>query len=62
MTAMHFMMYSRAKYKFILDTKVQSKQVFKGNTADLDLPEKKYLIQNDAFDMIQSYKEIADTF
>lgn len=51
---------SNDKYKFILDTKVQSKQVFKGNTANLDLPEKKYLIQNDAFDMIQSYKEIAD--
>lgn len=49
------------KYKFILDTKVQSKQVFKGNTVDLDLPEKKYTIQNDAFDMIQSYKEIADS-
>ncbi|WP_241994007.1 AAA family ATPase [Mesobacillus foraminis] len=44
-------------YKFILDTDLKIKEVFKGNL-DIDLPEKKYLIQTDAFYQSESYKLI----
>ena len=48
------------KYKFILDTDVKLKSVFKGNIdIDVDyLPEKKYSIQNNAFNEPESYKQI----
>jgi 5-methylcytosine-specific restriction endonuclease McrBC GTP-binding regulatory subunit McrB len=45
------------KYKFILDTDVKVRSVFKGNV-DVDLPEKKYSIQNDAFYNKESYIQI----
>lgn len=43
--------------KFVLDTKVKLKNVFKGNP-DIDLPEKKYEIQTEAFYRTDSYKQI----
>lgn len=48
------------KYKFILNTDVKIKRVFKGNLEiDVDyLPEKKYSIQNSAFNETESYKQI----
>lgn len=48
------------EYKFILDKSVNPENVFKGDTSELDLPEKKYVIQKSAFGKIQSYKQIAD--
>lgn len=46
-------------YKFICDEEVKVKAIFKGNAEDLvDLPEKKYSINEKAFDRIESYKEI----
>ncbi|WKG33412.1 AAA family ATPase [Priestia aryabhattai] len=44
-------------YKFILDTDLKVKEVFKGNP-DVELPEKKFLIQTDAFYQSESYKLI----
>lgn len=50
---------SDPKFKFILDEKVKAKSIFKGNPEDIvDLPEKKYVIQDEAFEYIQSYIEI----
>lgn len=50
---------SDSKYKFIMNEPVKVKSIFKGNPEDVvDLPETKYMIQNDAFYYIQSYKEI----
>lgn len=46
-------------HKFILDSDVKAKDIFKGNIADeIDLPEKKYAINSEAFSKIESYKEI----
>lgn len=46
-------------FKFILDEQVKAKSIFKGNPEDIvDLPEKKYVIHNEAFENIQSYIEI----
>ena len=45
------------EYKFILDEELQPQKVFKGNP-NIDLPEKKYTIQKDAFENIESYIEI----
>ena len=45
------------EYKFILDKKVELKQIFKGNP-DIDLPPKRYSIQRSAFRKLQSYKQI----
>ena len=45
------------EYKFILDKKVELKQIFKGNP-DIDLPSKGYSIQKTAFKKLQSYKQI----
>ena len=45
------------QYKFILDTEIEAKDVFKGNV-DVDLPPKGYMIQHSAFKNIQSYKLI----
>lgn len=44
-------------YKFILDTKVKVREVFNGHP-DIDLPERSYQIQKDAFQKLKSYKEI----
>ncbi|MEC1071322.1 AAA family ATPase [Priestia megaterium] len=44
-------------YKFILDTELKVKEVFKGNP-DIELPEKNFLIQTDAFYQSESYKLI----
>ncbi|MDE7432281.1 MAG: AAA family ATPase [Lachnospiraceae bacterium] len=50
---------SDPKFKFILDEPVKAKSIFKGNPEDIvDLPEKKYVIQDEAFGYIQSYIEI----
>ena len=48
---------SSDRYKFILDEELQPQKVFKGNP-NIDLPEKKYTIQKDAFEHIESYIEI----
>ena len=45
------------EYKFILDKKIDIKQIFKGNP-DIDLPSKGYSIQHSAFRKLQSYKQI----
>lgn len=47
-------------YKFILDSKADERVIFKG-IPELDLKEKKYKIQEEAFDRIQSYIEISET-
>lgn len=47
------------EYKFILDSKLVAKDVFEGSVEELDLPEKKYIIQESAFEKIQSYKSIS---
>ncbi|MDD5792115.1 MAG: AAA family ATPase [Erysipelotrichaceae bacterium] len=45
--------------KFILDEEVKVKNIFKGNAEDvIDLPDKKYTINADAFDNLESYKQI----
>ncbi|RAP74847.1 hypothetical protein DL346_19965 [Paenibacillus montanisoli] len=44
-------------HKFVLDTDIKVKNVFKGNP-DIDLPEKKYTIQKAAFYNAESYKQI----
>lgn len=45
--------------KFILDEEVKVKSIFKGNADDVvDLPEKKYSINEDAFSNLESYKQI----
>lgn len=48
-------------YKFILDKKVKETDIFK-KSPQLDLHEKSYKIQEDAFKNIQSYIEITETF
>ena len=45
------------EYKFILDKKLEIRDVFNGNP-DIDLPEKSYSIQHEAFRKLQSYKLI----
>ncbi|WP_051205641.1 AAA family ATPase [Butyrivibrio sp. FC2001] len=50
---------SEDKYKFIQDVTVVAKNIFKGSVDDvIDLPEKKYVINTEAFMELQSYKEI----
>lgn len=45
--------------KFILDEEVKVKNIFKGNADDVvDLPDKKYTINAEAFDYLESYKQI----
>ena len=45
--------------KFILDEEVKVKNIFKGDAVDVvDLPEKKYTINKEAFLNIESYKQI----
>lgn len=46
-------------YKFIKDTDVVAKNIFKGNVeAVIDLPEKRYEINEAALYELESYKEI----
>ncbi|WP_448946745.1 AAA family ATPase [Lachnoanaerobaculum sp.] len=46
-------------YKFIKDTEVVVKNIFKGSVDEvIDLPEKKYEINEEALNNIESYKEI----
>lgn len=46
-------------FKFILDRDIRVKDIFKGSIEDvIDLPEKKYFINKEAFSKIESYKEI----
>lgn len=45
------------KYKFILDSPMKIREVFNGSP-EVDLPEKKYIIQREAFYQIESYLEI----
>ena len=50
---------SDPSHKFILDEEVKVKSIFKGNAEDVvDLPEKKYTINEKAFEILDSYKEI----
>ncbi|MBR5369279.1 MAG: AAA family ATPase [Lachnospiraceae bacterium] len=47
------------KYKFIKDTEVVAKNIFKGSVDDvMDLPEKKYEINTEALNKLESYKGI----
>lgn len=46
------------RFKFILDTHLKVKEIFNGNP-DIDLPEKKYKIQETAFHELESYMEIS---
>lgn len=45
------------EFKFILDKPLKVKDIFNGNP-DIDLPEKGYVIQHDAFHKLESYKQI----
>ena len=46
-------------HKFILDEEVKVKEIFKGNADDVvDLPDKKFSINEAAFDKLESYLEI----
>ena len=45
------------EYKFILDLPIKVKDIFNG-TPDVDMPEKKYVIQRSAFRKFESYKRI----
>ena len=45
------------EYKFILDRTIKVKDIFNGNP-DVDLPEKSYQMQHDAFLKLESYKQI----
>ena len=45
------------EFKFILDKQLKIKDIFNGNP-DIDLPEKGYIIQRDAFRKLGSYKQI----
>lgn len=46
-------------YKFIKDTEVVVKNIFKGSVDEvIDLPDKKYEINEEALKNIESYKEI----
>lgn len=47
------------EYKFVLDKPLRIRDVFRGNP-DIDLPEKRYSIQHEAFRKIESYKQIAE--
>ena len=47
------------EYKFILDKPLKIKDVFNGNP-DIDLPEKVYRIQHEAFRKLETYKLIAE--
>ena len=45
------------EYKFILDRTIKVKDIFNGNP-DIDLPEKGYQVQHEAFLKLESYKQI----
>nr|MCR5330760.1 AAA family ATPase [Lachnospiraceae bacterium] len=45
--------------KFVKETKLITKDIFNGDTLELDLPEQIYSIQKDALYNIRSYKEIS---
>lgn len=45
------------EFKFILDRSVKAKDIFNGNP-DIDLPEKGYVVQHEAFLKLESYKQI----
>ena len=45
------------EFKFILDRDVKVKDIFNGNP-DIDLPEKRYVVQHEAFLKLESYKQI----
>ena len=45
------------EFKFILDRDVKVKDIFNGNP-DIDLPEKGYFVQHEAFLKLESYKQI----
>lgn len=44
-------------FKFVLDKPLKIEDVFNGNP-DIDLPEKRYVIQREAFHKLESYKQI----
>ena len=45
------------EYKFVLDRPLKIRDIFNGNP-DIDLPEKGYVIQREAFFKLDSYKQI----
>lgn len=46
------------EHMFILANEIKSNQIFRGDTSDVDIPDYAYVIQDEAFDNIMSYKEI----
>lgn len=46
------------KHMFILANEIKSNQIFRGDTSDVDIPDYSYVIQDEAFYDIMSYKEI----
>lgn len=46
------------RIKFILETRTTATTIFRGDTADFDIPEYSYQIQDSAFFNINSYIEI----
>ena len=49
------------EFKFIKDVEVKSSDLFEGHSIDYDLPEKKYIINNEAFENVESYLKISVT-
>jgi len=45
------------EFKFILDQKLDIKSIFNGSP-EIDIPEKGYIIQHEAFRKLESYKQI----
>ncbi len=45
------------EFKFVLDKKLHIKEIFNGSP-EIDIPDKGYIIQHDAFRKIESYKQI----
>ena len=46
------------EHMFILANEIKLNQIFRGDTSDVDIPDYAYVIQDEAFDNIMSYKEI----
>ena len=52
---------TRTTTTIIKDVEVKSSDLFEGHSIDYDLPEKKYIINNEAFENVESYLKISVT-